>query len=191
VLYGHSAGTGLFHVVNPITGTLSAGPTYAGDVVRLSDVAPAFFRAAAQGETATGAGFPWSATEGAPNTWFMYTPWNTTSGHRGITASASGGNLAGARLVAGQHHPAGQITGTRSGGQNSTTITITLNSSFNFNGEADAVKINPMGCTTGQPYVSPGQFTRKDAVINGKTAIITGLANTACYGIHVDVVHAQ
>jgi hypothetical protein len=47
VLYGHSAGTGLFHVVNPIDGTLSAGPTYAGPVVRLSDVAPAFLLAAA------------------------------------------------------------------------------------------------------------------------------------------------
>jgi hypothetical protein len=42
VLYGHDASTGLFHVVDPITGTLSAGPTYAGNI-RLSDVAPASF----------------------------------------------------------------------------------------------------------------------------------------------------
>jgi hypothetical protein len=44
VLYGHDASTGLFHVVDPITGTLSAGPTYAGNI-RLSDVAPASFQA--------------------------------------------------------------------------------------------------------------------------------------------------
>jgi hypothetical protein len=85
------------------------------------------------GETATGAGFPWSATQGAPNNWFMYTPWANTSGHLGI----SGGTT----LIAGQHHVAGTITGTRTnGGDGQTTITITLNSSFTFDGAVGNVK---------------------------------------------------
>jgi hypothetical protein len=143
----------------------------------------------AQGETATGAGYKWSATQGAPSNWFMYTPWSATNispwGRIGISTSAP--------LIAGQHHVAGTITGTRTnGGNGSTSITITLNSNFNFApGVSQQVKIQPMSCATNQPYVSPGQFAVKRDAPAGKTITVTGLSNTACYGIHVDVVHSQ
>jgi hypothetical protein len=86
---------------------------------------------------------------------------------------------------------AGTITGTRGSAANCTRIVITLNSSFNFDNVAEVVKVHPMSCGTNQPYVSPGEFTAKTATIVGKTATVTGPANTACYGIHVDVVHAR
>jgi hypothetical protein len=138
-----------------------------------------------EGETATGQGFPWSATQGAPSNWFMYTPWVTTGGHRGISAAASGSTPSGTNLIAGQHHIAGRITGTRG---TTTSITITLNSAWDFLGVAGDVKVNPMSCTTGQPYVSPGKFTVHRSSPDASSITITGLPNTACYGIHVDVV---
>jgi hypothetical protein len=131
-----------------------------------------------EGETATGQGFPWAATQGAPNNWFMYTPWSTTGGHAGISV--------GANLIAGQHHIAGRITGTRG---TTTSITITLNSDWGFFSAIGNVKINPMSCTASQAYKSPGQFTVHQTASAGATSItVTGLPNTACYGIHVDVV---
>ena len=138
------------------------------------------------GETATGQGFPWDATQDAPSNWFMYTPWVTTSGYRGISAAASGTTPAGTNLIAGQHYVAGRITGTRG---TTTSITITLNANWAFfNGLAN-VKINPMSCTTAQPYVSPGKFTvHRTASVSATSITVTGLPNTACYGIHVDVV---
>jgi hypothetical protein len=142
-------------------------------------------RMPAEGETATGAGFPWSETQGAPSNWFMYTPWSTTSGHRGISV--------GTTLIAGRHHVAGTITGTRTtGGSGRSTITITLNSSFTFDGAVGNVKIHPMSCTTKQPYVSPGQFAvHRTAAVSDNSITVADLPNTACYGIHVDVLHAQ
>lgn len=132
-----------------------------------------------EGETATGQGFPWAATQGAPSNWFMYTPWVTTGGHTGISPN-------GANLIAGQHHIAGRITGTRG---TTTSITITLNSDWGFFNAIGNVKINPMSCTTGQPYKSPGQFAVHQTAGAAATSItVTGLPNTACYGIHVDVV---
>ena len=139
-----------------------------------------------QGETATGQGFPWAATQGAPSNWFMYTPWATTGGHRGISAGATSTMAAGTNLIAGQHYIAGRITGSRG---TTTTITITLNSDWGFLGEEGNVKINPMSCTTGQPYVQPGGFTvHRTAAVSANSITVTGLPNTACYGIHVDVV---
>jgi hypothetical protein len=139
-----------------------------------------------EGETATGAGFPWAATQGAPSNWFMYTPWTTTGIHRGISAAASGSTPAGTNLIAAQHFVAGRITGTRG---TTTTITITLNSSWGFANALGNVKINPMSCTTAQPYKSPGQFTvHRTASAAANSITITGLPNTACYGIHADVV---
>jgi len=136
------------------------------------------------GETATGQGFPWINTQGAPGNWFMYTPWVTTSGHRGISTAATSTMPAGTNLIAGQHHIAGRITGVRG---TTTSITITLNSDWGFLNEIGNVKINPMSCTTAQPYVQPGGFTvHKNG--SGNAITVSGLPNTACYGIHVDVV---
>jgi uncharacterized repeat protein (TIGR01451 family) len=136
-------------------------------------------------ETATGAGFPWSATQGAPANWFMYSPWVTTSGFRGISTAASGSTPAGIDLIAGQTNIAGRITGTRG---TTTSITITLNSSYRFSAVTDNVKILPMSCTAAQPYVQPGKFTFKTTVSQASnTVTVTGLPNTACYGIHATV----
>ena len=138
-------------------------------------------------ETATGAGMPWSATQGAPNNWFMYTPWATTGNYRGISAAASGSTPAGTDLIAGRTMVAGRITGTRSG--STTSITITLNSTFKFGASSDNVKIIPMSCTTAQKYVQPGKFTIKRTASAAASSItVTGLSNTACYGIHASVV---
>ncbi len=136
-----------------------------------------------KGETATGAGFAWSATQGAPSNWFMYTPWSTQSGHTGISTAT------GANLIAGQYYTAGKITGTSTSTANS--ITITLNSGFRFAGVASNVKIHPMSCTTNQPYVEPGQFSvHRTAQVSANSITVTGLSKTACYGIHVDVERA-
>lgn len=141
------------------------------------------------GETATGAGYQWSATNGAPSTWFMYTPWSATNispwGRIGISTSAP--------LIAGQHHVAGTITGTRTSAANSTSITIALNTGWGFADALEQVKIHPMSsCSAKQAYVSPGQFSRKVTPTAAERAAgritVSGLANTACYGIHVDVV---
>jgi hypothetical protein len=136
-----------------------------------------------EGETATGAGFPWAATQGAPSNWFMYTPWVTTGAYRGISAAATSTQAAGTNLIAGQHYVAGRITGVRG---TTTTITITLNSAWGFVNDGANVKINPMSCTTAQPYKSPGAFTYHRSA-SGNVITVTGLPNTACYGIHADV----
>jgi hypothetical protein len=130
-------------------------------------------------ETATGAGFPWAATQGAPNNWFMYTPWVTTGAYRGISAAATSTQPAGTNLIAGQHYIAGRITGTRG---TTTSITVTLNSAWGWV-NASEIMINPMSCTTAQPYVPPGQFTYKKT-ITANSVTVSGLPNTACYGIH-------
>lgn len=130
-------------------------------------------------ETATGAGFPWAATQGAPNNWFMYTPWVTTGAYRGISAAATSTQPAGTNLIAGQHYVAGRITGVRG---TTTSITVTLNSAWGWV-DASEIMINPMSCTTAQPYVPPGQFTYKKT-ITANSVTVTGLPNTACYGIH-------
>jgi hypothetical protein len=172
--------------MNALTGSrtinVTVGPGYGAIVYFKNEGEP---QVQAEGETATGAGFPWSATQRAPNNWFMYTPWSTTNGHLGI----SGGTT----LIAGRHHEAGTITGTRTnGGNGRTTITITLNSSFTFDGASGNVKIHPMSCTTSQPYVSPGQFAvHRTAAVTANSITVPDLPNTACYGIHVDVLHAQ
>jgi hypothetical protein len=110
----------------------------------------------------------------------MYTPWVTTNGFTGISAAG------GADLIAGQFYLAGKITGTRG---TTTSITITLNSGFLFQTGSSNVMINPMSCTTAQPYVQPGKFTVKaTAAANATSITVTGLPNTACYGIHVGVL---
>ena len=69
-----------------------------------------------------------------------------------------------------------------------TSITITLHAGFRFADASNNVKINPMSCTTGQNYKQPGQFSvKRTASASGNTITVTGLTNTACYGIHVDV----
>ena len=132
------------------------------------------------GETATGRGFPWSATQRAPETWFMYTPWVTTGIHTGLLPGP-------ADLVAGQHYVAGTLVGTDQGATRSIQITLT-NPAFRFAPVSNNVKINPMSCTTAQKYVPPGQFSVKaSASVIANSITVTGLAETACYGIHVDV----
>jgi hypothetical protein len=136
-----------------------------------------------QGETATGAGFGWAWTNRAPSNWFMYTPWSSTK-INGITKAGISPN--GVDLIAGQHYVAGRLTGVRS--STSTTITITLNSGFQFAGASNNVRINPMSCTSNQDYVQPGKFTvATTAPVSNNSITVTGLPNTACYGIHVDV----
>lgn len=128
------------------------------------------------GETATGQGLPWYLTRRAPQNWFMYTQWSALSG---------GGTV---NLIAGQHYDAGDITGTRGATANSTTLVITLSSAFRFAAGTNNVKINPMSCTTNQTYVQPGQFSvKRTALVSANSITVSGLANTDCYGIHVDV----
>ena len=135
------------------------------------------------GETATGAGFPWKWTQGAPDNWFMYTPWVQTTVN-GVTKPGISPN--GVDLIAGQHYVAGRITGTRNG---TTSITITLNAGFQWAAGSGNVKINPMSCTASQPYKSPGKFAvQATANVALNSITVTGLANTACYGIHADVL---
>ena len=51
------------------------------------------------------------------------------------------------------------------------------------------MKINPMSCTASQPYKSPGKFAvQATANVALNSITVTGLANTACYGIHADVL---
>ena len=174
---------GTYTRTEPNTATLTGANT---NLSRSAQVVITCTVPAARGETATGAGLPWSATQGAPNTWFMYTPWATTGSYRGISAAASGSTPAGTNLIAGRTIVAGRITGTRSG--SSSSITITLNSTFKFGAGTDNVKLIPMSCTTAQPYVQPGAFTVKRTASASASAItVTGLPNTACYGIHVSV----
>lgn len=169
-------GTYSYTVTN--TATLKGDET---DLTRTATVRVTCTKPQGPTETATGAGFPWAATQGAPNNWFMYTPWVTTGGHRGISAAATSTQPAGTNLIAGQHYIAGRITGTRG---TTTTIVITLNSAWGFADGSD-MKVNPMSCTTGQPYVSPGQFAVHKDIVDGATTItVSGLPNTACYGIH-------
>jgi len=132
-----------------------------------------------KGETATGQGFAWSATNGAPANWFMYTPWTAISSPNG------------ANLIAGQFFTAGKITGTQGNSPNSTSITITLNAGFRFAGAAGNVKIHPMSCTTNQNYVQPGGFSvHRTAAVSANSITVSGLANAECYGLHVDVERA-
>jgi hypothetical protein len=122
-----------------------------------------------KGETATGDGYPWSATKSAPKNWFMYTPY------------AAGPT----DLIAGQHYDAGDITMSRNG---TTEITIALHNGFRFADSGNNVKIQPMSCTTNQKYVSPGKFEVKRTADQADSSItVSGLTNTDCYGIHVDV----
>lgn len=133
--------------------------------------------------TATGVGFPWSATIGAPNNWFMYSPWVTTSGYRGISTTSPA--PAGIDLVTGGTTVAGRITGTRG---TTTSITITLKSGYSFTNMASNVMINPMSCTANQAYVQPGKFAVKATASSASNTItVSGLPNTACYGVHANI----
>jgi adenylate cyclase len=53
----------------------------------------------------------------------------------------------------------------------------------------ELVKIHPMSsCSSYQWYVSPGNFSVKKTASQSSTSFtVTGLPNTDCYGIHVDV----
>lgn len=160
---------------NSVSGILGGDPTadHGANIVFYNKVVPTTVSG-----TATGAGFPWKATQGAPNNWFMYTPWVTTGGYQGISPN-------GTDLIAGKTNVAGRITGTRG---TTTSITITLNSGYTFVDGVGNVAINPMSCTTSQPYVTPGQFSVKATVSSASnTVTVSGLPNTACYGIHTNV----
>ena len=125
------------------------------------------------GETATGEGLPWKATKRAPNNWFMYTTW---------TDIADGG----ADLIAGQFHDVGDVTGSTNG---TTTLTFELVGDWELADVGGNVKINPMSCTTDQNYKQPGQFARSFTVDpdDSGSFSVSGLVNTDCYGIHLDV----
>ncbi|MFA9446891.1 hypothetical protein [Egicoccus sp. AB-alg6-2] len=127
------------------------------------------------GETATGFGPEWRRTKGAPNNWFMYTTW----------ADIADG---GADLIAGQHHNIGTVTGTRNG---TTTLNFTLTDGWELAGVTNNVKIHPFACPSNPStfkYVQPGQFSSKTTVSSTQTSFsVTGLTNTTCYGIHLDV----
>ena len=121
-----------------------------------------------KGETATGRGTDWAKS----SNWFMF------SHHAEMSAPG------GIDLVAGQHHDAGQITSTRNG---TTSITITLADGFRFASVSNNVKIQPLtSCDGKQSYVQPGQYSIKRTA-SGSSLTVAGLANTACYAIHVDV----
>ena len=125
------------------------------------------------GETATGQGLPWKATKKAPNNWFMYTTW---------TDIADGG----ADIIAGQFYDVGDVTGSRNG---TTTLTFELDGDWELADTVGNVKINPMTCTTNQNYKQPGQFARSFTVDpdDSGSFSVSGLLNTDCYGIHLDV----
>lgn len=128
-------------------------------------------------ESATGDGYDWSNTKKAPNNWFEYSPWNSSHNQRGIKSDID--------LIAGKYYDAGKISGSRG---STTSITITLKSGFRFENVSDNVKIHPMSCTSNQNYVPPGQFSVKKTATQASTSYtVTGLPNTDCYGIHVDV----
>jgi hypothetical protein len=121
-----------------------------------------------QGETATGRGTDWTKNIN----WFMFSHYADMAAPGGID------------LVAGQHHDAGQITTIRNG---TTSITITLADGFRFASVINNVKIQPLtSCLANQAYVQPGQYSIKRTA-SGSSITVTGLANTACYAIHVDV----
>lgn len=128
-------------------------------------------------ESATGKGYDWDNTKYAPSNWFEYSPWYSTNYYRGIKSDID--------LIAGKYYDAGKITGVRG---STTSITITLKSGFRFENSSGNVKIHPMSCTTNQYYVSPGNFSVKKTASQALTSFtVTGLSNTDCYGIHVDV----
>ena len=121
-----------------------------------------------KGETATGRGIDWTRN----SNWFMFSEFSQMSPPGGID------------LVAGQTYDAGQITAVRNG---TTSITITLDSGYRFAAVANNVKIQPLtSCESGQAYVEPGKYAIKRTA-SGSSITVTGLANTACYAIHVDV----
>jgi hypothetical protein len=133
------------------------------------------------GETATGAGFPWSATKSAPSNWFMYTPWVTTSYKTGLNPGA-------VDLIAGQHYVVGQITGVQVHATRR-DITITLSGLHQFAAVANNVKIVPLASCTASAlkYIQPGQFTIK-ATAGGTSITLQNVGTAVCYGIHVDVL---
>ena len=133
------------------------------------------------GETAVVQGFPWAATKKAPNNWFMYAPWVTTSGKTGLLPGP-------AALIAGQHYTAGQVVGT----QQATTrsLQISLVPGFSFAGVGSNVKVQPLASCTASSltYIQPGQFTFKaTATVVQSSITVSGLPAAACYGVHVDV----
>lgn len=128
-------------------------------------------------ESATGNGYDWDNTKYAPSTWFEYSPWYSTNTYRGIKSDID--------LIAGKYYDAGKVSGTRG---STTSLTITLKTGFRFENASSNVKIHPMSCSSYQYYVSPGNFSvKKTASQSSTTFTVTGLPNTDCYGIHVDV----
>jgi hypothetical protein len=152
-----------------------------------------------QGETATGAGFPWSATQKAPANWFMYTPWETSTVNGAQKTGLSAmGTIA---LLAGQTLNAGTVDGVQDpSGNRSITISLNTNDHWRFAaGASNTVKIEVMSsCDSRQPYVQPGQFDIKVSPAAGQTVVtvsatsLSGALRTQfnaakCYGIHADV----
>jgi hypothetical protein len=121
-----------------------------------------------QGETATGEGPRWPGT----SNWFMYT----------TRADILDG---GANLIAGQHINVGTVTQTANGCSNGKVkLVFTLTDGWQFAG-TESIKVHPM---TAAPtsYRQPGQFQHKYNA-TGSTASTGCIANTAFYGIHLDV----
>ncbi|PPK98398.1 hypothetical protein CLV92_10193 [Kineococcus xinjiangensis] len=122
-----------------------------------------------KGETATGRG---TAYPGSGN-WFMYSSYSALSNGTGVD------------LVAGQHFDAGQVTASRGLASNSTSLTIVLDKGYRFAGVLENVKVQPLS-TVPTKEVKVGSFSVKRTA-TGDSITISGLANTANYGIHVDV----
>lgn len=127
-----------------------------------------------EGETATGDGIDWKLTKRSPNNWFMYSMWSEIAA------------LDGTDLIAGQYYDVGDVTGTRNG---TTTLNFSLGGDWELADLSGNVKVNPMSCTTKQNYVSPGKFAVQVTVDpdDSGSFSVSGLSNTECYGIHLDV----
>jgi hypothetical protein len=169
-----------------------------------------------QGETATGGGYPWSATSGGTGNWFMYSPWNPAAKFDklalvpgpftiALDPGLAGTSLNGVNvsttvpLIAGQQYTVGTVTGSVTGAQR--YITVTLTNYHQFSSVSNNVKIQPLTSCLAKDlsYVQPGQFSIKQPATNsaGGTSFIKVAVpstdkgkNVVCYAVHVDVQRA-
>jgi hypothetical protein len=128
-------------------------------------------------ETVTGAGRQWSALQGAPNTWFEYSPKGMTNRNHGFDGNGK------ADLIQGRpRNVVGDVT------LNGTQLCFSLGEFGGYQWELDAstnnVKVLPLAS---QPtrYVQPGKFTTK-ATRSGSSFCVAVPPATYGYAIHLD-----
>lgn len=120
-----------------------------------------------EGETATVDGLPWSDVPRAPANWFMY------ASHESL--------LAGADLIAGQHHDIGDVRLVENNG--TVTLYFELTGEWELEDVGGNVKVHPMAAPT--RYVQPGRFTYKFTFDSQVFDVTVPAADY--YGIHLDV----